>query len=54
MKAMPYALIAGPEPAQLAAGMSDGEVWESMDAGDTWIRLFRSPGVNRAMIRLDL
>jgi photosystem II stability/assembly factor-like uncharacterized protein len=54
MKAMPYALITGPEPNQVAAGMSDGEVWESGDAGDSWNLLFRAPGVNRAMIRLEV
>lgn len=54
MKAMPYALISGPEPNQVTAGMSDGEVWESRDAGETWKLLFRMPAVNRTMIRLNL
>jgi photosystem II stability/assembly factor-like uncharacterized protein len=54
MKAMPYALITGPEPNQVVAGMSDGEVWESMDAGDTWFLLFRAPAVNRALVRLNI
>jgi len=53
MKAMPYALITGPAANQVVAGMSDGAVWESSDAGDSWHALFRVPGVNRAMIRLD-
>lgn len=53
MKAMPYALITGPAPRQVVAGMSDGEVWESRDAGDSWIQLFRMPGVNRSMVRLN-
>jgi len=54
MKAMPYALITGPEPGQVVAGMSDGEVWESRDAGDAWSLLFRAPAVNRAMVRLNI
>jgi len=54
MKAMPYALMTGPEPNQVTAGMSDGEVWESTDAGDSWNLLFQAPGVNRAMTRLDI
>lgn len=53
MKAMPYSLLTGPEPNQLVAGMSDGEVWESRDAGDAWNLLVRLPGVNRVMIRID-
>ena len=54
MLAMPYALIAGPEPGRLVAGLSDGEVWETHDAGDRWVRLdFRLPKVNRAMVRLS-
>jgi len=54
IKAMPYSLITGPEPGQVVAGMSDGEVWESRDAGDTWFLLFRAPAVNRAMVRLNI
>jgi photosystem II stability/assembly factor-like uncharacterized protein len=54
MKAMPYALITGPEPNQVVAGMSDGEVWESQDSGDTWFLLFRMPAVNRALVRLNI
>ncbi len=53
MKAMPYALITGPAANQVVVGLSDGAVWESSDAGDSWHALFRVPGVNRAMIRLD-
>ena len=54
MRAMPYALIAGPEAGRLVAGLSDGEVWETRDAGDTWVRLaFRLPKVNRAMVCLN-
>ncbi|HEV2477100.1 MAG TPA: hypothetical protein VGX22_11200 [Candidatus Dormibacteraeota bacterium] len=54
MKAMPYALITGPEPNHVTAGMSDGEVWESRDAGETWKLLFQAPALNRAMVRLNL
>jgi photosystem II stability/assembly factor-like uncharacterized protein len=54
MKAMPYALVTGPEPNQVTAGMSDGKVWESLDAGKNWSLLAHVPGVNRAMIRLDI
>jgi hypothetical protein len=53
MKAMPYSLLTGPEPNRVVAGMSDGTVWESSDAGDSWGRLFELPGVNRVMIRID-
>ena len=53
MDAMPYALLTGPEPGSVVAGMSNGEVWESTDAGDNWHLLFKMPGVNRAMIRLE-
>ncbi len=54
MDGMPYALIAGPEPRRLVAGLSNGDVWETRDAGDNWVRLgFTLPRVNRAMVRLD-
>ncbi len=53
MDGMPYALIAGPEANRLVAGLSNGEVWETRDAGDSWVRLgFKVPKVNRAMVRL--
>lgn len=54
MRAMPYALIAGPDRNEITAGMSDGEVWRSIDAGASWELLVKAPGVNRAMIRLDV
>ncbi len=51
---MPYALIAGPEPHCLVAGLSNGEVWKARDTGDSWVRLgFTLPKVNRAMVRID-
>ena len=53
MKAMPYSLLTGAEPNRVVAGMSDGEVWESVDAGDSWSLLLKLPRVNRAMIRID-
>jgi photosystem II stability/assembly factor-like uncharacterized protein len=54
MTAMPYSLLTGPEPNRVVAGMSDGEICESRDAGATWRRLLKLAGVNRAMIGLDL
>jgi hypothetical protein len=54
MDGMPYALIAGPEPHRLVAGLSNGEVWETRDSGDSWVQLgFRLPSVNRSMVRID-
>ena len=34
LPAMPYALVAG--DGRLFAGLSDGQIWESPDGGDTW------------------
>ena len=49
-----YALIAGPEPRRLVAGLSNGEMWETRDSGDSWVQLgFRLPGVHRSMIRIE-
>jgi hypothetical protein len=31
---MPYALVAG--DGRLLAGLSDGQIWESTDGGDSW------------------
>jgi photosystem II stability/assembly factor-like uncharacterized protein len=53
MKAMPYSLLTGIEANRVVAGLSDGEVWESRDAGDSWSLLLKLPGVNRSMIRID-
>jgi hypothetical protein len=54
MDGMPYALIAGPEPQRLVAGLSNGELWETRDAGDSWVQLgFKLPGVHRSMIRIE-
>jgi hypothetical protein len=54
MDGMPYALIAGPEPHRLVAGLSNGEVWETRDSGDSWVQLgFRLASVNRSMVRID-
>jgi photosystem II stability/assembly factor-like uncharacterized protein len=33
---MPYALVAADR--RLFAGLSDGQLWESRDRGDTWAR----------------
>lgn len=50
---MPYALLTGPGPGEVIAGLSSGEVWESHDAGDSWLRLdFRFPGIERYLVRL--
>jgi hypothetical protein len=55
MNFMPYALLPGPEPNRLTAGLSSGELWESHDRGDSWRPLpVRLPKVERAMIRLDV
>jgi len=53
MKGMPYSLLTGLEPRRVVTGMSDGEVWESWDAGDSWSPLLKLPRVNRAMIWID-
>ena len=51
---MPYALIGGPEPRHLVAGLANGEVWESFDAGDSFARLpFKLPRIERVMVRID-
>lgn len=54
MRGMPYGLVAGPELGQLTAGMSDGEVWQSFDKGESWTLLGRLPGVERSFVRVDL
>jgi hypothetical protein len=54
LRGMPYALLPGPAPGQLVAGLSSGELWESGDAGESWTRLgFRFPRIERSMVRLE-
>lgn len=49
--AMPYALIA--ERGRLYAGLSDGSVLDTTDAGATWHALpFRFPGIERALLHV--
>jgi hypothetical protein len=52
LKAMPYALITHEtKPDTLYAGLSDGNVWESPDRGDSWQRLpFNLGRIDRKMI----
>lgn len=53
LEAMPYALLTGPGPSEVVAGLSNGEVWVSQDAGDSWLRLdFKFPGMERCLVRL--
>jgi len=49
---MPYALLSIPDrPQELYAGMSNGEVWRSLDRGDTWERLpFNLGAIKRTLI----
>jgi photosystem II stability/assembly factor-like uncharacterized protein len=42
LPAMPYALVAG--DGRLFAGLSDGQIWESPDAGDSWRRCTLAAG----------
>src|SRR5215213_366672 len=37
LPAMPYALVAA--PGRLFAGLADGQIWESLDRGESWRRL---------------
>jgi hypothetical protein len=54
MNAMPYALLTGPLSGVVTAGMSNGELWQSDDAGDSWRRLdVRLPRIERCLARLD-
>jgi len=52
LNAMPYALLTGPQPGAITAGLSNGEVWRSADAGDHWQRVVTLPGVERSMVML--
>jgi len=40
---MPYALLATDD--RLFAGLSDGQLWESRDRGDTWTRRAELPAL---------
>jgi photosystem II stability/assembly factor-like uncharacterized protein len=52
---MPYALLTDPEiPGEVVAGLSNGDVWQSTDHGDTWEELgFTLGGIHRSMIMLQ-
>lgn len=51
---MPYALISGPAPGQLLAGLASGEMWESHDHGDNWTKLeLQMPSIERCLVRLQ-
>jgi len=51
---MPYALLTDPAaPGYLAAGLSNGDIWQSTDHGDHWSQLpFNLGGIHRALIRI--
>jgi photosystem II stability/assembly factor-like uncharacterized protein len=51
---MPYALLTDPSaPGHIYAGLSNGDVWHSVDHGDTWQQLpFNLSGIYRSMIML--
>jgi hypothetical protein len=52
---MPYALISGPAPGQLLAGLASGEMWESHDHGDNWMKLeLKMPSIERCLVRLQI
>ena len=54
LDAMPYGLLTGPGPGQITTGLSNGEVWQSYDAGDSWSRLAVTfPGIERCLLRLE-
>jgi hypothetical protein len=38
---MPYALVTAQHPnaGEVVAGLSNGEIWESLDPDDSWVRL---------------
>ena len=54
LNSMPYALLTDPSaPGQVYAGLSNGELWHSVDHGDTWQQLpFRLGGIHRALLLL--
>ncbi len=48
LPSMPYALVA--TEARLFAGLANGELWESPDHGETWLRCeIRRPGLTRLL-----
>ncbi len=51
---MAYALITDPDaPGHVYAGLSNGDVWQSTDHGDSWTKLpFNLTGIHRSMILL--
>jgi hypothetical protein len=51
---MAYALLTDPgAPGHLYAGLSNGDVWHSVDYGDTWQQLpFRLPAIARSLIMM--
>lgn len=51
---MAYALLTDPAaPGHLYAGLSNGDVWHSIDHGDTWMQLpFNLKGIHRTLIML--
>lgn len=51
---MPYALLTDPQaPGHVYAGLRNGEVWHSVDHGESWQRLpFSLKAINRALILL--
>jgi hypothetical protein len=51
---MPYALLADREsPGHVYAGLSNGEVWHSVDLGETWAKLpFGLPAIRGALVML--
>jgi hypothetical protein len=51
---MPYALLADPAvPGHVYAGLSNGDVWHSVDYGDTWLKLpLNLKGIWRTIIMI--
>jgi hypothetical protein len=48
------ALLAGPAPRQLVAGLASGDLWETHDAGETWNPpCSRFPRIERSLVRLE-
>jgi hypothetical protein len=55
MRSMPISLLTHPSiSGQLYAGLTNGEVWQSSDYGDTWEKLpFNFSGISRSLILLE-
>ena len=55
MRSMPISLLTHPSiSGQLYAGLTNGEVWQSSDYGDTWEKLpFNFTGIWRSLIVLE-